>query len=128
MWPLFFLACLLMVAILYLPGAFAFCALGLRLEDAVACAPIYGVALISLNAVILPHIGLSASLLTLVVPALAFGVIAYAVAAVRRRKALRSVRSPSRSMSFPERDRRRILPSEPISSMTVTGIFWTPRK
>ena len=97
MWPLFFLACLFLVAILYLPGALAFCALGLRLEDAVACAPIYGVALISLNAVILPHVGLSASFLTLVVPALAFGVIAYAVAAVRRRKAAGQVKGQTLS-------------------------------
>ena len=54
MWPLFFLACLLLLAVLYLPGTLAFRALGLSIEDAVACSPIYGVSLIALNAMALP--------------------------------------------------------------------------
>ncbi|MCI2183217.1 MAG: hypothetical protein LKK55_00720 [Olsenella sp.] len=86
MWPLFFLACLLLLAVLYLPGTLAFRALGLSVEDAVACSPIYGVSLIALNAMALPLLGLSASLATLAAPALALGVIAYAVAAVTRER------------------------------------------
>jgi hypothetical protein len=86
MWPLFFLACLLLLAVLYLPGTLAFRALGLSVEDAVACSPIYGVSLIALNAMALPLLGLSASLATLAAPALALGVIAYAVAAVTRKR------------------------------------------
>ncbi|WP_130810668.1 DUF6541 family protein [Olsenella sp. Marseille-P4559] len=86
MWPLFFLACLLALVVIYLPGALALRALGLRIEDAIACAPLYGIAFLAINAMVLPYLGIPASLLALVGPMLVFGAAAYAMASARRRR------------------------------------------
>lgn len=79
MWLTFFIACLVCLISIYLPGSLAFGAMGFRAVAAVAYAPLFSVAAYAILAMAYAQFGMAASWTSLFLPVLLVGLAAFAL-------------------------------------------------
>lgn len=76
MWLLFVLACALCTGLLFLPGFLVTFSVGrMRWYDALACAPLVGVAFYAVIAIVLSRAGVRASIFSIALPLLLIGIV-----------------------------------------------------
>ena len=76
MWLLFVLACALCTGLLFLPGFLVTFSVGrMRWYDALACAPLVGVAFYAVIAIVLSKAGVRASIFSIALPLLLVGIV-----------------------------------------------------